>query len=143
MAKPSFLNLWASYPDPEVRHCSDGLANECAIRMSLTLNAEKTLAVSKGSYSEPKCSHGHARGAESLANWLYRKIGPPKVYNDPAKAKLLLAEKKGIIFFKDCFVRAGETRQVGDHIDLWHTGFTKSYSDPQNKAKQIWFWELK
>jgi hypothetical protein len=142
MAKPSFVNLWNSYPDHTVRQCDDGYANECAIRLSITLNTEKTLTVSKTTYSEPKCSHCHARGAESLANWLYVKLGPPKIYKDGAAAKRELASKKGVIFFKDCFVRAGEKRQIGDHIDLWWTGMTCSYDDPGNKAKQVWFWEL-
>ncbi|WP_332681032.1 type VI secretion system amidase effector protein Tae4 [Bosea sp. (in: a-proteobacteria)] len=142
MAKPSFVNLWANYPDHTVRHCSDGLDNECAIRMSIALNLEKTLTVSVGSYTEPKCSHGHARGAESLANWLYRKIGRPKIYDKPAEAKRLIAGKKGIIFFKDCFVRRNQTRRLGDHIDLWNAGLAISYDDPANEASQIWFWEL-
>ena len=142
MPKPSFLLLWSNYPDHKVRQCIDGYANECAIRMSMTLNAEKTLTVSKYTYTEPKCSHGHARGAESLANWLYKKIGRPKIYTDPAKAKITLADKTGIIFFKDCFVRDGETRKVGDHIDVWHKGIAKSYDDPTNEASQVWFWEL-
>lgn len=143
MPKPSFINLWSNYPDHTVRQCSDNYPNECAIRMSITLNAEQTLKVNAKTYSEPKCTHDHARGAESLANWLYRKIGVPKVYKDAGKAKIDLAEKTGIIFFKDCFTRAGETRQAGDHIDLWNKGFTKSYDDPQNKSAQVWFWELR
>ena len=116
MAKPSFINLWNNYPDHLVKQCDDGIANECAIRMSITFNAEKTFTVNKSTYSEPKCSHGHARGAESLANWLYRKIGPPKVYTDGASAKRALVKQTGIIFFKDCFVRPNETRQLVDII---------------------------
>ncbi len=142
MAKPGFLNLWSNYPDHTVKQCVDGWDNECAIRLSITLNAEKSLTVNKSTYTEPKCSHGHARGAESLANWLYKKIGRPKIYTDPAKAKTELVNKTGIIFFKDCFIRKGESRRIGDHIDLWNYGLAKSFDDPANYAAQIWFWEL-
>jgi len=112
--------------------------------MSITLNAEQNITVDRGTYTEPKCAHGHARGAESLANWLSGKsrLGRPKVFTDGAKAKRDLASKQGIMFFKDCFVRAGETARIGDHIDLWNAGSTKTYSDPDNMSAQVWFWEL-
>jgi hypothetical protein len=141
VAKPSFHNLWTNYPAVS-SPCDGGWANQCAIRLSLALNGELTLTVSKSTYSEPKCSHGHARGAESLAHWLARKVGKPKIFKDGAKAKLALASNTGIIFFKDCFTRAGETKRVGDHIDLWNKGMTKTFDDPGNKSAQVWFWEL-
>ena len=143
MPKPSFVNLWSSYPAEDFP-CDGGWSNQCAIRMSITLNAEKTIMVTAGTYSEPKCSHNHARGAESLANWLSgkKRLGLPKVYKNPAEGKKLIASKKGILFFKDCFVRAGETARQGDHIDLWNAGITKTYNDPANNSAQLWFWEL-
>jgi hypothetical protein len=111
--------------------------------MSITLNGEGTVKVTKSTYTEPKCAHDHARGAESLANWLWKKhLGRPAIYPDVAAAKTTLKDKKGIIFFKDCFTRAGSTDQTGDHIDLWQRGVTKTYDDPGNKSKQVWFWEL-
>lgn len=142
MAKPAFINLWNSYPTEE-SPCSGAWENQCAIRMSITLNEEKTIKVNKETYSEPKCTHEHARGAESLANWLWRnKLGRPQIFLDGAKAKLALAEKTGIIFFKDCFMRSGESVRTGDHIDLWKKGQVKTYIDPANKSAQVWFWEL-
>lgn len=141
MAKPSFLNLWSSYPTEDAP-CDGPWANQCAIRMSLALNGEQTLTVSGTTYTEPKCAHGHARGAESLATWLWRKIGRPKTFNSAATAKLELASQTGIIFFKDCFVRPGEVEQRGDHIDLWNKGLTKTYNDPANKSKAVWFFTL-
>lgn len=148
MAKPSFINLWNAYSKlledyPDKHPCDGPWDNQCAIRMSIVLNSEMTLTVNAKTYSEPRCAHGHARGAESLANWLYRKIGKPKVYAEGAKAKLAVGEDTGIIFFKDCFTRAGEKRAVGDHIDLWNKGLVQTYSDPSNKAAQVWFWALK
>lgn len=142
MAKPSFINLWSNYPTVSAP-CDGGWGNQCAIRMSITLNAEKNILVDKGTYTEPKCAHGHARGAESLANWLWKKhLGRPQVFTDGAKAKKDMASKTGIMFFKDCFTRSGESAAVGDHIDLWNAGSTKTYDDPSNKSKQVWFWEL-
>ena len=142
MARPSFINLWNGYPtvaDP----CNEPWPNQCAIRMSIALNSEMTIKVNKNTYSEPKCAHEHARGAESLANWLWKHhLGRPKIYTSGAKGKRGIQSKQGIIFFKDCFTRSGETARIGDHIDLWFKGITKTYSDPSNKASQIWFWEL-
>lgn len=152
MPKPNFSRLWNSYPSNQTP-CDDQKpdgtlrwTNQCAIRMSTTLNAEGTIKVNRGTYSEPKCSHGHARGAESLANWLWKHhLGRPTIYSSAATAKSQLATKKGIIFFKDCFTRTGETAQRGDHIDLWdgtRAAKTKTYNDPGNRSKQVWFWEL-
>lgn len=142
MARPAFINLWNNYPT-ERQPCDGGWANQCAIRMSITLNAERTIRVDKHTYSEPRCSHGHARGAESLANWLWRHhLGRPRIFTDGAGAKRQLHQKSGIILFKDCFTRSGESRAVGDHIDLWNRGVTKTYDDPANHSAQVWFWEL-
>jgi hypothetical protein len=139
--KPTFSGLWDNYPT-EQSPCDGPWGNQCAIRMSLSLNGEGTLTINKNTYSEPKCAHGHARGAESLATFLWKKISRPKIYTDGAKAKVALAGKNGIIFFKDCFTREGETARRGDHIDLWRLGVTKTYSDPANNSAQVWFWEL-
>lgn len=142
MPKPSFINLWSSYPT-ESSPCDGGWSNQCAIRMSITLNAEKNILVDSGTYTEPKCAHGHARGAESLANWLWKKhLGRPKIFTSGATAKQDTASKTGIMFFKDCFTRSGEATAIGDHIDLWNAGSTKTYDDPGNKSRQVWFWEL-
>jgi hypothetical protein len=37
MAKPAFINLWHNYPT-ESSPCDGGYENQCAIRMSLTLD---------------------------------------------------------------------------------------------------------
>jgi hypothetical protein len=142
MPKPPFAGLWSNYPASNTP-CDGPWDNQCAIRLSITLNSEGTVTVSKSTYTEPRCAHDHARGAESLANWLWRKhLGRPTIYADGATAKAAIVDKKGIIFFKDCFTRAGSTDQTGDHIDLWNRGSTKTYNDPNNKSKQVWFWEL-
>jgi hypothetical protein len=139
--KPEFNKLWDAYP-AENHPCDGNWANQCAIRLSIALNDEGALEISSRTYQEPRCAHGHARGAESLANYLWKRIGRPKIYTDAAAAKRALTGKKGIIFFKDCFTRDGETVKRGDHIDMWRLGMSKTYSDPGNQSTQVWFWDL-
>ena len=144
MAKPSFINLWSSYPtvkDP----CDQPWGNQCAIRMSVALNGELSIKVNKSTYTDPKCKHDHARGAESLANWLWRHhLGRPSILSGSAADRLTLSQKTGIIFFKDCFARAQESegQRSGDHIDLWNRGRTKGFFDGDFLSRQVWFWEL-
>ncbi len=59
-------------------------------------------------------------------------------------AKGKLGDQSGIIFFKNCFTRGGETRRIGDHIDLWKNGSVtvNGFDDPSNNAEQVWFWKL-
>ncbi|MEL7113549.1 MAG: T6SS effector amidase Tae4 family protein [Pseudomonadota bacterium] len=142
MAKPVFSDLWANYPT-EQSPCDQAWANQCAIRMSLCLNGEGSIKINSRTYTEPKCRHGNARGAESLANFLWKfHLKRPKIWTDGATAKEDIKHQNGIIFFKDCFTRSGQTSQTGDHIDLWKAGMTKTFNDPSNKAKQVWFWKL-
>ncbi|MGG2398352.1 type VI secretion system amidase effector protein Tae4 [Pseudomonas sp. SH1-B] len=148
MAKPSFINLWKAYEDmlvefPDKRPCDGDWANQCAIRLSVALNKERSVMVNASTYSEPRCAHGHARGAESLANWLWKRpqLGPPRIYNASDRARLL--DKTGIIFYKDFYYRPSdaEGRPTGDHIDLWNRGLTMT-GDYFHRAKAVWFWEL-
>lgn len=139
---PSFAKLWGNYPKAS-NPCDGPWANQCAIRMSIALNSEGKIKLTKMNYTEPTCKHGHARGAESLAGWLWRtQLGRPKIYKDGAVAKKRIRMKQGIIFFKNCFTRRGETARRGDHIDLWDKGKTKGFSDPRNLSDQVWFWAL-
>ena len=141
MTEPLFSNLWKFYPKTR-QPCDGPWANQCAIRMSVCLNGEGNILVNRTTYSEPKCAHAHARGAESLANWLWGEhLGRPTIYTDGATVNTAIKSKNGIIFFKDCFTRAGETRAVGDHIDLWKAGVTKT-GEYSRQSAQVWFWEL-
>lgn len=139
--KPEFAKLWSNYPADDLP-CDGPWDNQCAIRLSIALNGEGTIKINKYTYAEPRCDHGHARGAESLASHLWRVIERPTVFSDPQKAKHKLQGQSGIIFFKDCFVRSGESLRLGDHIDLWRLGETKGFSDSGNASAQIWFWDL-
>ena len=150
MPKPSFINLWKAYENLLVEHpdrkpCDGNWANQCAIRLSLALNNERTLQINSSTYSEPRCAHGHARGAESLANWLWKKrqLGAPKIYSNSAADRTSLTGKTGIIFYKDFYYQPTDPdgRPSGDHIDLWNRGLTL-IGDYFHRAKAVWFWEL-
>jgi hypothetical protein len=129
-----FAELSAAYPSTQ-HPCGDGWENQCAIRMSIALEGA---GFSLANYSDPKCSHGHARGAESLANHLWRTLGRPQVFASPSGAKSSLLSKRGIIFFKDI---AGFRNGTGDHIDCWDGTSTKT-GEYFSYCKQAWFFGL-
>jgi hypothetical protein len=87
-------------------------------------------------YGDPLCSHGHARGAESLANHLWRVWGRPRIWSDGAAAKRALSSSQGIVLFKD--IRGFRNGQ-GDHIDLW-TGTSTMTGEYFSYCKQVWFY---
>lgn len=144
MAKPSFINLLNAYPKVK-NPCDQPWGNQCAIRMSIALNGELNIKVNKSTYTDPKCNHEHARGAESLANWLWRHhLGRPTILSGSAEDRQTISQKTGIVFFKDCFARGNEeeSQRSGDHIDLWNRGKTMGYYDGDYMSRQVWFWEL-
>ena len=49
MAKPFFIDLWTNYPKID-SPCDGPRPNQCAIRMSVTLNAEKSIKIDKHTY---------------------------------------------------------------------------------------------
>ncbi len=132
MAKPRFDSLWNAYPE-EHDPCNQGWANQCAIRMSIALTGA---GFALTGYTEPRCKHGHARGAESLAQYLVSRLGRPVIKTKDGEAAV--DGKSGIIFFKDL---AGFRGGNGDHIDLWRNGETKTGAY-FSSCKQVWFWEL-
>jgi hypothetical protein len=132
---PHFILLWSCYPTTNTP-CDQGWENQCAIRISLCLiNAGFKLT----NYTEPKCKHGHARGAESLASYLWQQIGPPKIATTKEQARKLVTDKTGFVFFKDI---SGFREGRGDHFDLWNSGLTKT-GDYFDACKQSWFWEVR
>lgn len=151
----SIKGLLASYPN-YLHPCDEPFfihQNQCAMRMSVCLiGAGMSLSDYNGG---PKCKHGWATGAQSLATWLWnKKLGRPVVFDHvpigwsstkvSSYAKAMLNGKSGIIFFSNLFARAGESdaNRSGDHIDVWYIERALSYNDPHNDAKEVWFWEI-
>jgi hypothetical protein len=58
-----------------------------------------------------------------LADWLgtqpFANCTKPKMYSGK-RFPSSVAAQKGIIFFKDYWLRDGEKTPTGDHIDLWN-----------------------
>lgn len=141
MPKPTAYQLFLNYPYPPVRNpCLDGYSNQCAIRMSIAL---ENSGVDLSTYPGNKCSHGHARGAQGLANFLKKIWGPPTwtYIRNRSRAKRLLQSHHGVIFFKNCFTRSGEAGRWGDHIDVWFLGGAQTYENFSG-SDAVWFWKL-
>lgn len=138
--KISFRQLWKNYPKGRVKDDCNPYRNQCAIRLSVALNSSG-LIVKRGYKSKNVCVVGgstNIRGAETLARHLKNIYRKPLIYKRPSRAKILLKNKKGIIFFKDL---KGFRGGIGDHIDLWNGKITKT-GEYWEKCKQVWFWEL-
>lgn len=121
--------------DPACKKASqDDHENQCAIWVSYAL---KNAGFNMEDYTEPKASDGVARGAEFLANFLWKKSAPPDRCgrNDAHK----LSGREGIVVLKDFDnVRKGR----GVHIELWD-GEKPLSGKPQlfERCQQVWFWE--
>lgn len=119
-----------NYPEQSghIEEGGAGYENHCAIRMSHALELS---GVPLANYREPVCKAGgitHARGAESLANYLWKIFGPPKILSAGGKAGA--KGKKGIVFFKAI---TGFRGGRDDHIELW---------DGENTRGLRWLWAL-
>ena len=130
---PRYATLETNYPDNPAP-CDGGWANQCAIRLSIAL-------VSSGfaltAYPDPLCSHGHARGAESLANYLWRQVGRPQVHPG-RRARTAVQGRPGIVFFRNII---GFRGGVGDHIDLWDGAETMT-GEYFTESTETWFWSV-
>jgi hypothetical protein len=128
---PAFSRMWDSYPT--VRTPCDGpYDNQCAIRASIALIGA---GFSLAGYTEPVCRHGHARGAESLANFIARTAGQPQILK-PEHAKTSVEGRSGLVFFRNI---EGFRNSRGDHMDLWNGSKTQTGAY-FNVCQQIWFW---
>jgi hypothetical protein len=167
-----FKTLWNNYPDKRLlsskcfnkqKDSSKPFSDYCAIMLSECLIKS---GISISAYKGNKCwSHSvglkHILLAEDLANGL--KASPPRDFKkmievNPKTFQKDLADKTGIIFFKDYWPRGNESEQTrsGDHIDLWDKDkitsssmffrsvyeFVGTLSD-LNRSRKIWFWEVK
>ena len=128
---PAFWRMWDNYPTSRTP-CDGPYANQCAIRASIALIGA---GFSLAGYREPMCRHGHARGAESLANFITRTAGAPQILK-PAHAKQSVEGRSGLVFFRNI---EGFRNSQGDHMDLWNGSKTQTgaYFDC---CEQVWFW---
>jgi hypothetical protein len=169
----TFAKLWTAYPSSAPVHPNpltkkDLYANHCAIKVGeALLNA----GVSLKSFTGGKCQScprldkkRHPLVAQELANWLNKKPFPgcpAPLKSDGGHYTDDFNDKRGIIFFKDYWVRDGEKGRTGDHIDLWNDqelaslGFWVSLArvdlgiswdgwiSAYSKSKQVLLWEIK
>ena len=168
----TFKTLWDNFPrdkDAIKKKCFDknssGSApfdNYCSILMSECLIQS---GISLERCGGAKCwSHAGARHvirAQQLAEWL--SASPPAGFGKkeritPGEFQKILSGRTGVVFFKDYWMRGGETfpNRSGDHIDLWNRNriteggmwyrsmieFLGLVSD-LNKSKDLWFWEVR
>jgi hypothetical protein len=107
---------------------SPGIANQCAVRMSLALvrhgfsldDFPDQRRVHRG---RSRCALGedpHVVGADELHRYLAR-VWDAALRGSGAEIRRQIAGQKGVVYFNNCFHRGtdpdGEKR--GDHIDLW------------------------
>ena len=109
--------------------CKAGVTNQCAVRMSVAL---ERCGFSLSAFDPPNRVHSgrsrchldrpHVLGAKELARYLSRMWGEPEKFRGSAahSANETLAERRGVIYFNNCFKRKKtDTVRKGDHIDLW------------------------
>lgn len=173
-----FADLWESHPTVkgESSPCETAgipnFSNQCAIRMGVALQ-RAGIQLSKLPGAMKYCWHhdrhaGHILVAEELARSLESANITqlkPVIKFDAKDFVDRIGGKRGIVLFKDYWLRAGEAfdSRSGDHIDLWNgsrltewTSWVRIHlrlgniglhsvvsgvSDLED-AKAIWFWEV-
>jgi hypothetical protein len=166
-----FKDLWENHAtvsdvdNPCQKDGKPAFSNQCAIRVgnALALSGYDTsnLPGAEHCWHHPK-SEGHILRAEQLASalMLKRPSSFAKPESIPVKNfKTHIAGKKGVIFFKDYWLRNSDPSNspTGDHIDLWNgsrltdwtswiritTGLSIDgvWSD-FGKSKEILFWRV-
>jgi Type VI secretion system (T6SS), amidase effector protein 4 len=125
----SFQTLWNAYPSdpPYVDRRGNpppGYENQCAIKVSAALiGAGVSLKGFKGAVVSIG-AQPHAIRAQELAGWL--SAAAPRRIRDKAKGitgaawQNTIADKTGIVYFENYWLRDGEKAPTGDHIDLWN-----------------------
>jgi hypothetical protein len=165
--KPAFEDLLKVYDtDAESVHlCAilnptaepDGI-NTCAARMSEALCLANKLVANRSEIARHRaakgvypllgaygytvygnlCSHGIARGARDLGEFLIHNWGTPKSFTARSSSTASPAEvanKRGVV----CFVKLPTYPGQG-HIDLWDKTFCVGHSHWD--SEKSWFWEL-
>jgi Type VI secretion system (T6SS), amidase effector protein 4 len=131
---PRFQSLLDKYPK-DLAPCEQGWDNQCAIRVSIALVGAGFFL---SAYTDPLCKHGHARGAESLATYLWKQVRPPTISKNSSNGKACTRAKTGIILFRNI---TGFRGGRGDHIDLWNKDATMT-GEYFDVSTETWFWEI-
>jgi hypothetical protein len=114
--------------------CQGGAANQCAVRMSIALGRagfglECFTPANRVHSGGTRCGTDgmkHVLGAEELARFLATALGAPTIirprprHSGCAHAIDQIRGQTGIVYFNNCFTRAGATVRSGDHIDLFN-----------------------
>lgn len=168
----TFSTLWVNHPTIKGtgNPCVDAKGNpnfsdQCAIRLAVSLVASGVPLASfqktaKLCWHHPQAA-GHVIRAEELANDLATAVVPGMsgVLKLTGKSfKAAISDKTGIVFFKDYWARAGESKsRSGDHIDLWNgsrlTDWTTWFRiqagiswdgvwSDFSKSSKVWFWQV-
>ncbi|WP_281557927.1 type VI secretion system amidase effector protein Tae4 [Thalassomonas sp. RHCl1] len=164
----TFKKLWDNHPTISGNEypCSTNgvihFSDQCAIRLGVALAKcgvnTAYIAGARHCWHHKKIQ-GHILAAQELALGLSNQPlgGMEQRQNvDPKNFKNIIKDKRGIIFFKNFWVRSDGNR-TGDHIDLWNgTRLTdwKSWLRIQlglswdgtfsdfGRSAEVWFWEV-
>lgn len=171
VTRPRYADLQRGYDDYRInsRPCQRGGENQCAVRMSLALGRSgfglesftPRARVHDGGQSCGTNGLRHVLGAEELARFLARVLGSPEPYRPLRQgggcgdAFARIRGRTGIIYFNNCFTRAGSTMRVGDHIDLFNgRQYYNEIIHPRaggdettggslfQRTDQVWFWAV-
>lgn len=128
--RPRYQHMRTAYDAYRVDSapCKAGVTNQCAVRMSIAmvrsgldfLGFANQRRVHRGRRS-CRITIPHVLGANELARYLTQILGQPRRFSraQAEGAQQTLSGQRGVIYFDNCFTRRGQTRKVGDHIDLW------------------------
>lgn len=129
--RPSYTFLEKQYEkykqNKDTQPCKYGYKNQCAIRLSLALaNCGMTFElfqnqkrIHKGRKECQLSDTPHIVGAEELMLFL-QQVWDAGISDKGSLMKTAIQNKRGIIYFNNCFKREkSDTSFKGDHIDLW------------------------
>ena len=171
VSRPQYALLKRAYTDYRTNGhpCQRGATNQCAVRMSIALG--RAGFGLEGYQPQARLHNGagrcrtdgmpHLMAAREVADWLRRTLGQPVGFRPQAgstgceHAHATMRGQTGIVYFNNCFIRAGAATQSGDHIDLFDGH--RIYNDINNtraggdetrhgplfgRADEVWFWPL-
>jgi hypothetical protein len=169
--KPQYQFLkkgYETYLLDQGKPCQAGVTNQCAVRMSIALGRAgfglEGFQPRSRVHAGVRCKTdgmAHVLGANELAQFLVGALFPPERFRESRRGQGCAAAfdsiqgRTGIVYFNNCFTRGGETRKVGDHIDLFNGqqyynqvirpqagGNELSVGSLFAAADGVWFWAL-